>query len=507
MSKLSPELVKYISLGKTSSVRVMIAMRYPDELSEPGKFIDEEYDANGFLDFIRTVNESKHADLIEKIKSKSNFRPIELLINSNLISDTICVNLEVERIEWLRNEAFVSYVTLVNQLDLNYQAGAFHFPGISKVSSRYAISNLFNPVAYINAPDVWDLGFQGEGITCAIVDTGVHFTHPQILNAFSWGSLRQMHKNLVEPNRLPKDLIGHGTAVAGIIAATGKENFPVGVAPKVNLLNVSVNLASSESIIDGLTYCVCNPDVDVICSSLTWKYRDDPNHNAFRNTCMSALHAGKLHANSSGNDGISYCKEGSNFHVPHNILPPGNCPPPFLHPMQIAISDGEISSAVSVGSVEVIEVYDRYLDVLASNSGRGPCTWDHPDFGDYLVINSDNCSQIRGGLIKPDLCAPGTNVPTLNYAYVEGKSDPKDEFKLFSGTSASTPMVAGAMCLLAQAIKNSKGKYNPALVNYFLEKGCSQIGIQAEKESGKGSGRLDILKTFEVAKEAGVLDF
>lgn len=73
---------------------------------------------------------------------------------------------------------------------------------------------------------------QGEGVTVAVIDTGIHYNHPDLhpqisTTARGW--------NFIEGDALPFDSHGHGTQVAGLIAATG-----YGVAPRAKLLPIRV---------------------------------------------------------------------------------------------------------------------------------------------------------------------------------------------------------------------------------------------------------------------------
>lgn len=73
---------------------------------------------------------------------------------------------------------------------------------------------------------------QGEGIVVAVLDTGADMTHPDLAPNIIGG------KNFVDgyPDDDLEDLHGHGTHVAGTIAAAKNNKGIVGVAPKAKLL-------------------------------------------------------------------------------------------------------------------------------------------------------------------------------------------------------------------------------------------------------------------------------
>ena len=80
-------------------------------------------------------------------------------------------------------------------------------------------------------------GIDGTGIKIAVIDTGVDFNHPDL---FGWGPDGKVigGYNFIEENQLPMDTNGHGTKVAGIIAADGNT---LGVAHKAKILAYKVS--------------------------------------------------------------------------------------------------------------------------------------------------------------------------------------------------------------------------------------------------------------------------
>ena len=138
------------------------------------------------------------------------------------------------------------------------------------------------------APGV--LSVTGAGVGVAIVDTGIDFSHPDLgmapevegVNAFNaFGGSCQ-------------DFFGHGTHVAGIVAARDNAVDVVGVAPDTTLYCVNVFTfdpnfgasATEESLIAGLDWVATNanlvePAIRVVNMSLGGDRtpdHDDPNH-------------------------------------------------------------------------------------------------------------------------------------------------------------------------------------------------------------------------------------
>ena len=80
-------------------------------------------------------------------------------------------------------------------------------------------------------------GGDGTGIRVAVIDTGVDFNHPDLLG---WGEGGKVvgGYNFVHRGQPPMDTNGHGTQVAGIIAADGHVK---GIAPKAEILAYKVS--------------------------------------------------------------------------------------------------------------------------------------------------------------------------------------------------------------------------------------------------------------------------
>lgn len=75
-------------------------------------------------------------------------------------------------------------------------------------------------------------GIKGDGVTVTVIDSGIELSHPDLVNNVITGSL-----NFLTGTTTPTDNTGHGTAVAGIIAAQANNNIGGrGVAPNAHLI-------------------------------------------------------------------------------------------------------------------------------------------------------------------------------------------------------------------------------------------------------------------------------
>jgi subtilisin family serine protease len=104
----------------------------------------------------------------------------------------------------------------------------------------------------INAPTAWNTSV-GTGVTVAILDSGVDATHPDLLGQLVPGW------NFYDNNSNTADVYGHGTMVAGVIAALGNNGVGVaGVAWGAKVMPVRVTDTSGvgtlSAFANGLTY-------------------------------------------------------------------------------------------------------------------------------------------------------------------------------------------------------------------------------------------------------------
>jgi serine protease len=99
-----------------------------------------------------------------------------------------------------------------------------------------------------NMPTAWEFT-QGEGVTVAVVDTGVDLEHPDLKANLLPGY------DFVDDDAEPMDIAGHGTHVAGLVAANGKA---LGVAPKAKILPVRVlrdlSGGSTSTVAEGILW-------------------------------------------------------------------------------------------------------------------------------------------------------------------------------------------------------------------------------------------------------------
>jgi major intracellular serine protease len=123
-------------------------------------------------------------------------------------------------------------------------------------------------VEMIQAPAVWEKS-TGKGITIAILDTGCDLTHPELKDRIIGG--RNFTNDDNGNSEIFRDYNGHGTHVAGTIAASRNVKGVVGVAPEANLLIIKVldrnGSGQYDWIINGISHAI-EQKVDIISMSL-----------------------------------------------------------------------------------------------------------------------------------------------------------------------------------------------------------------------------------------------
>jgi len=131
-----------------------------------------------------------------------------------------------------------------------------------------SVNEIPKGIDMIQAPKIWNQT-KGEGITVAILDTGCDLTHPDLKERIVSGRNFTNDDN-GNPNVF-RDYNGHGTHVAGTIAAIQNNSGVVGAAPEANLLIIKVldknGSGQYEWIINGINYAI-QQKVDIISMSL-----------------------------------------------------------------------------------------------------------------------------------------------------------------------------------------------------------------------------------------------
>jgi subtilisin family serine protease len=141
-----------------------------------------------------------------------------------------------------------------------------HNPTVAYVEEDFAMVPLGTRqtvdwgVSKIDAPGAWALGFRGQGVKVGIFDSGIDIDHPDLTVV---GGI-----DLVGDGNGLDDCNGHGTHVAGIVAARDGSRHTVGVAPSAQLYamrfaDCAWAGATLEKMIQGVEWAIDN-GMDVV---------------------------------------------------------------------------------------------------------------------------------------------------------------------------------------------------------------------------------------------------
>ena len=323
-------------------------------------------------------------------------------------------------------------------------------------------------ITKVKADQVWELGYTGAGVVVAVVDSGVNYNHLDLADHLWDGGEEFPHHgyDIVNNDNDPMDDKGHGTHCAGTVLGDGTAGSLTGMAPEATLMCVKSirgdGFGGAVNIAGGMEWSV-EHGCDLISMSLGMVGAGVADKEILRRTCEAILDAGIVALVCAGNEGMNILQ--MMYPIPNNVRVPASCPPPYLDPDQMA-NPGPLSCVVAVGAV-------NYNDVAADFTSQGPVTWQDTEFGDYAYNPGI-------GLIRPDVCAPGVGIKSLDYENTSGYTN-------MDGTSQATPCVAGIVALMLS--KNPE--LTPAQICQILEE--TSVKLTPTKSNITGVGRVDAL--------------
>jgi len=295
-----------------------------------------------------------------------------------------------------------------------------------------AITSVEPGISYVRAPQIWNLGYTGQGIVVAGADTGYRWTHAALKSAYrGWNGTTASHDynwhdsihSGTGPcganNPQPCDDQGHGTHTMGTIVGLDGAN-QIGMAPGARWIgcrNMNQGAGTPASYLECMEFFLApypvggttsqgDPSKAPNVTSNSWTCPSSEGcttPNILLTGVANTRSAGIVMVVAAGNSG-SGCSTVSD-------------PPSFYDP------------SVTVGAL------NTGADTIASFSSRGPVTVD------------------GSSRIKPDIAAPGTSTRS---AY--NTSD--TAYTSLSGTSMATPHVVGGVALLLSAFPSLAGNVN-----------------------------------------------
>lgn len=150
-------------------------------------------------------------------------------------------------------------------------------------------------IAKVRAPEAWAHA-SGRGVRVAVLDTGIDMNHPDLKANIDGGfDCINETTNVIDDN-------GHGTHVAGIIAACNNDLGVVGVAPEARLYAVkafdSKGQGQVSDIVQGVEWCIANR-VHIINMS----FGTIDSSKALAMAIQKAAQTGIIMVAAAGNDG------------------------------------------------------------------------------------------------------------------------------------------------------------------------------------------------------------
>lgn len=152
-------------------------------------------------------------------------------------------------------------------------------------------------VKKIGAGTVHDGGNKGANIKVAIIDTGIDYNHPDLAANYAGG------RDFVNNDTNPMDDNGHGTHVAGTVAARDNGVGVVGAAPEAKLYALKVlNASGSGSFSNVIAALQWARDNGMQVTNNSYGSKSDPG-TIVRQAFDNAGAAGVLHIAAAGNSG------------------------------------------------------------------------------------------------------------------------------------------------------------------------------------------------------------
>jgi type VII secretion-associated serine protease mycosin len=226
---------------------------------------------------------------------------------------------------------------------------------------------------------------RGEGVDVAVIDSGVDDSHPQLKEAVDAGRGKSYLKgekpadeSVTPPDYAADgttDVAGHGTKVAGIIAARpNKKTGFVGIAPEATIIPIQHNdrivMGDADTLARAIDYAV-GQGAEVINISQDTEEPLKPG-SALQQAVQRAVDAGVLVIASSGNDGL-----GGNVKKTY--------PASYASVLAVASSNRSNERAQFSQSGDFVDIAAPGVDMISTVPGGGHCAANGTSFSAPFV--------------------------------------------------------------------------------------------------------------------------
>ncbi len=352
--------------------------------------------------------------------------------HSGLVNNTAyyyvvtAVNAYGESVE--SSEATVTPVNGTNAADPLY-GDQWHLKNIGQLGADSVAAKVGED---INVEPAWTFcgtgnTCRGEGVRIAVVDDGLEIAHEDLFANIATGLSYNYVTYSSDPTNDPTDTTsGHGTAVAGIVAARDMNGLGGrGVAPRANL--VGYNLLQNSDISNDADAMIRDAS-NVFVNTNSWGAPDGngnlwPSNLAWQSAIKTGLTTGR------GGRGIVYTWAAGNGAAGSNSCP--TC-------VDNSNYDGQANfrGVMAVGAVNDQGTKSSYAE-------RGANLWVSAPGGEFCDTHTITTTDRTGAVGEnPNTIYAGLDYPNLSYT------------RCMNGTSSATPMVAGVAALVLQANPN-----------------------------------------------------
>ena len=381
----------------------------------------------------------------------------------NIVFDTAKVATVDEAIMMLERLPDVEYAEpnyIVRMMTASAEDTIYNHTDAKSYTKEPLYSHQWGPKA-INLPWLWEQPKSKKRPVIAILDTGVDIEHPDLKDNI-WSNEAEVNgaggkdddKNsffddihgydFVNNTGLITDRNGHGTHCAGIAAAVGDNGIGItGANPDAIIMPIQVlgknGTGSVSTIIKGIDYANAN-GADILSMSLgSCGYS-----SAEEEALLKAFYNGKYLVGAAGNNS-------GDIYDPCISFTPGQ-----IFPAAYSFVVGVMSTDKS-GKLSSFSNYDS----------------DGPYYADWAAEGS----TIDEGQIywNFDIAAPGSKIMST---YLNGT------YREMSGTSMSTPLVAGALSRLLQCrtYSSQESAMGVIIQNRDTIKSYSNLDVKASME-------------------------